>query len=174
MLEPMQKLIILVVLFSSIALASPSCQELIDSVEIAFEKADEVIMDLRVSQAIFEIGYIKLRLFKNNEGIWDSENLEQRGLKPPEKDEDKGAEPTVKFNCQDSENNITITDTSDGWNLLMLESDKDKKVKRWILDFSTVDNLIVPIKVVAEYEITVLLIPVAGQAVTNLTNWKFP
>ena len=174
MLEPMHKLIILVALFSSFALASPSCQELIDSVEVAFEKADEVIMDLRVSQAIFEVGYIKLRLFKNAEGVWDSENLEQRGLKPPEKDEGQSAEPTVKFNCQESQNNITITDTSDGWNLLMIESDKDKKVKRWILDFSTVNNLIVPTKVVAEYEIAVLLIPIAGQAVTNLSNWRFP
>ncbi len=169
----MQKLIIVIALISSFALAKPSCQELVDSIETAFEKADQLTMDLRISQAVFEIGYIKLNLFKNPEGIWESEIIEQRGAQQKE-DKNDSAEPKIEFDCESSPNDIAIKEIDNGWRLEMLESDKTKKIRHWLLEFNLVKGIIVPTKVVADFEIKILLIPVAGQAVTNLTNWQLP
>ncbi len=157
---------------SSFALADITCQDLVDSIELAFDRADSVVMEVWLEQSIFEIGYTKLQLYKDVD-TWKSEVLEKRGAQHQKK-EGGSAEPDIGFDCKASDSKIIILETENGYLLEVIESDKSKKIKHWILKFSSRAGLLLPTEVIAKFEISVLTIPLAGQAVTKLSNWTFP
>jgi len=154
-------------IFSSFALADMTCQDLVDAIGLAFDRADTVVMEVWLEQSVFEIGYSKLQLSKHN-GKWESELLEKRGAQHKKKDSDS-AEPNVDFDCAVS--NSKITKLPSGWKLEVIETDKTKKINNWILEYKEINNVLVPTKVVAKFVISLLGIPIYGQAVTVLSNW---
>lgn len=162
----------LILLSSSSVFAQETCQTLVDGIELAFEKANEVIMSTEIKQGDFEFAYTKIRLYKDDADEWQSEQLEQRGLpRPPDnQNEDDGEEPAFAFNCEAHE----LVETSAGWQILITEQDKDSPIKDWQLSFEAKQDSFVPIEIAGTIETSVLFIPFNGRFSTSFADWRFP
>ena len=171
-LEPMRLTILSLFVFSSFALADMTCQDLVDSIELAFDRADSMVMEVWLEQTVFEIGYTKLQLFKNGDK-WESRVLEKRGAQHQKK-EKQSAEPDIGFDCADNDSEITVSKTQQGWELVVKEAKPEKKVYEWVLDFKDDNGILFPTKVIAKFQISVLAIPINGQAITILSDWRLP
>lgn len=152
--------------------AQQSCEALVASIDTAFSEASEVIMSTQIMQGKFEYAYSKLRLYKDDLGEWQSEQLEQRGLpRPPEtRDEDEGAEPSFTFDCTQHE----LSSTGAGWDLQIVEQNKDFPIKDWAMKFTREQGQVVPTEIQGQIDTRILLIPFKGTILTSFANWTFP
>jgi hypothetical protein len=152
--------------------AQVTCEGLLGTITGAFEVATEVKMTTQIMQGGREFAYSKLRLYKDEAGEWQSEELEHRGVRRPEDSEGRedGAEPTFDFNCEGH----TITETEKGWDLVIPETRKDVPVKQWDVSLIRQASSIVPSKVAGQFEARVLFIPFRGSFTTEFSDWILP
>lgn len=165
-------LIITLSLLSSCSFAQVSCERLLETITGAFDVASEVQMTTQIMQGGREFAYSKLRLYKDEAGEWQSEELEHRGVRRPEDSEgtEDGAEPTFDFNCEGH----TLTETETGWDLVIPETREDVPVKQWDVSLMRHASSIVPSKVAGQFEAKVLFIPFRGSFTTEFSDWILP
>jgi hypothetical protein len=161
-----------VFLFSCVSFAQVTCERLIDTITTAFDTATEVMMTTQIMQGNREFAYSKLRLYKDEVGEWQSEELEHRGVRRPADSEgtEDGAEPTFDFNCEGH----TLTETEKGWDLVIPETREDVPVKQWDISLIRQASSIVPTKVAGQFEARVLFIPFTGSFTTEFSDWVLP
>ncbi len=169
------KSIVLITLFSfflgSVSQAQENCKVLVDSISHAFDKANEVIMSTQIMQGDNEFAYTKIRLFKDDAGEWQSENLEQRGFpRPNDNNNDDDEEPSFEFSCDQHD----LIERSGQWQLKIEEPDEELPIKAWELSFKKENNQIVPIEIAGDIEARVLFIPFKGRFSTFFSDWQFP
>jgi hypothetical protein len=152
--------------------AQVTCEGLLETITIAFEEATEVKMTTQILQGEREFAYSKLRLYKDETGEWQSEELEHRGVRRPEDSEgtEDGAEPTFDFNCEGH----TLTKTKQGWDLVIPETREDIPVKQWAVSLMRQASSVVPVKVAGQFEARVLFIPFRGSFMTEFSDWILP
>jgi hypothetical protein len=155
-----------------LSLAQVTCEGLLGTITGAFEVATEVQMTTQIMQGGREFAYSKLRLYKDEAGEWQSEELEHRGVRRPEDSEGRedGAEPTFDFNCEGH----TLTKTDKGWDLVIPETREEVPVKRWDVSLIRQADAIVPSKVAGQFEAKVLFIPFRGSFTTEFSDWVLP
>jgi hypothetical protein len=154
------------------SLAQVTCERLLETIAGAFDTATEVNMTTHILQGEREFSYSKLRLYKDETGEWQSEELEQRGVRRPEDSEgtEDGAEPTFDFNCEGH----TLTETDKGWDLVIPESRENIPVKQWDVSLIRQASSIVPVKVAGQFEARILFIPFKGSFTTEFSDWVLP
>jgi hypothetical protein len=151
-------------------LAQQSCQNLVDSIELAFENAKQVIMSTEIMQGNIEYAYTKFRLYKDEAGTWQSEQLEQRGIpRPPDDQAEEGEEPSFAFACDSHK----LISTGSGWDLAIEEANKDLPIKNWQMSFTRTKGNVVPTVIAGNIEARILLIPFKGHFATTFTDWQF-
>lgn len=167
----MRYFIFFMLFFSLQGLAQQTCEALVASIDTAFAEASEVMMSTQIMQGNLEYAYSKMRLYKDTQGEWQSEELEQRGLpRPPEtRDEDEGAEPSFEFDCSEHE----LSSTGAGWSLQIVEQDKDLPIKGWAMKFSRTQGQVVPLEIQGQIDTRILLIPFKGTILTSFADWSF-
>jgi hypothetical protein len=165
-------LIITLGLLSSYSVAQVTCEGLLETITGVFDVATEVQMTTQIMQGGREFAYSKLRLYKDEAGEWQSEELEHRGMRRPEDSEgtEDGAEPTFDFNCEGH----TLTKTEKGWDLVIPETREDVPVKQWDVSLIRQADAIVPSKVAGQFEAKVLFIPFRGSFTTEFSDWILP
>jgi hypothetical protein len=162
-----------VILLTAFVLAqAETCESLLGSLETTFDKATQVIMTTQIMQGKREFAYSKVRLYKDEAGEWQSEELEQRGMRRPEDSEGRedGAEPTFDFICEGH----TLTQTESGWDLVLSPDDPESPVKTWYVSFTKHAAEIVPSSVTGNFEARVLFIPFTGSFNTRFSDWIIP
>jgi hypothetical protein len=154
------------------AVAQVTCERLTETITTAFDRATEVVMSTQIMQGEREFAYSKLRLYKDEAGEWQSEELERRGVQRPEDSEgtEDGAEPTFDFNCEGH----TLTETEQGWDLIIPETREDIPVKQWDVSLVRQADAVVPVKVAGQFEARVLFIPFKGSFTTEFSDWILP
>jgi hypothetical protein len=155
-----------------LSFAQVTCEGLLGTITDAFDEATEVQMTTQILQGGREFAYSKLRLYKDEAGEWQSEELEHRGVRRPEDSEgtEDGAEPTFDFNCEGH----TLTETEQGWDLVIPETREDVPVKQWDISLIRQADAIVPSKVAGQFEAKVLFIPFRGSFITEFSDWILP
>lgn len=148
-----------------LAWAQLSCEALLAAIESAFGEAQEVIVATEVHQGRRELAYSRVRLYKQGE-LWQSEVLEQRGLRPPGGQQEQG-EPQFTLGC--SEHRLSAT--PQGWRLELASSDQ-APVERWELEFTRQQGRIVPLAIAGAFETRFLLLPIRGNFRTTF-SWRF-
>lgn len=168
----MRVLSFLVLLVLGQGFAQQSCEALVASIDSAFAEASEVIMSTQIMQGQLEYAFSKIRLYRDEAGEWQGEELEHRGLpRPPEtRDEDEGAEPNFKFNCAVH----NLVSVGSGWQLAIEEQDKEFPIKAWALSFTREQGQVVPTEINGQIETKILLIPFRGMVLTSFSDWVFP
>lgn len=157
----------------SFAQTPVTCERLLETISEAFDKATEVKMTTQIMQGSREFAYSKLRLYKDENGEWQSEMLERRGMQRPEDSEgqEDGAEPTFDLNCAGH----TLVETQQGgWQLTLPQQGEDSPVKQWDVSLMRQANTIVPSKVAGTFEARVLFIPFRGSFTTEFAEWQIP
>lgn len=165
----MKYLLGLTLLFSTALAAPPTCQELVDSVEAAFDIASEVTMTTEIMQGEREFAYSEVLLFKDDAGEWQSEIVEQRGRQQPD-DEDDGEEPDFAFSCEGG----AVSEAEDGWLLELPKQDSEIPVNAWALTFTDRLGNTVPVEIAGDFEARILLVPFKGTFSTRFTDWDVP
>jgi len=160
----------LTVLLVGTAQAAPTCEALIGSIEGAFDRADEVVMTTEITQGQRDFAYSRVRLYKDAEGEWQSEVLEERGQRRPGESNDESSEPDFTFTCAGH----MLEATPDGWTLTLPEQDSDIPVKAWQLEFTNRANTLVPVKISGDFEAKILFVPFSGTFSTSFSNWILP
>jgi hypothetical protein len=152
--------------------AQLSCESLLGTITTAFEVATEVMMTTQILQGEREFAYSKLRLYKDEAGAWQSEELEHRGVRRPEDSEgqEDGAQPTFDLNCEGH----TLTETDNGWALTLQEQTPDSPVKQWDVSLVRQGDTVVPSKVAGKFEARILFIPFKGSFTTEFSSWILP
>lgn len=152
--------------------AQVTCERLLETITGAFDVATEVQMTTQILQGGREFAYSKLRLYKDETGEWQSEELEHRGVRRPDDSEgtEDGAEPTFDFNCEGH----TMTETDKGWDLVIPETREEIPVKQWDVSLIRQADAIVPSRVAGQFEAKVLFIPFRGSFTTEFSNWILP
>ena len=162
----------LLLLFVTPIHAQETCESLVASLEQSFEIASQVIMTTNIMQGEREFAYSKLKLYKDRTGQWQSEMLEQRGMKRPEDSEgaDDGAEPSFSFDCDGHE----LIQQESSWTLTLQESNPDIPVDAWVVTYSYSGSVVVPISVSGAFEAKILFIPFRGSFNTSFSDWVIP
>ena len=152
--------------------AQVTCEKLLGTITGAFDVATEVKMTTQIMQGEREFAYSKLRLYKDETGEWQSEELEHRGVRRPQDSEgtEDGAQPTFDFNCEGH----TITETDVGWDLIIPETREEIPVKQWDVSLVRQASSVVPAKVAGQFEARVLFIPFKGSFTTEFSDWILP
>ena len=164
------KYLLSLLLLSGTALAAPpTCQELVDSVEAAFDIASEVTMTTEIMQGEREFAYSEVLLFKDDAGEWQSEIVEQRGRQQPD-DEGDGEEPDFAFSCEGG----AVSEVDEGWLLELPEQDSEIPVNAWALTFTERLGNTVPVEIAGDFEAKILLVPFKGTFSTRFTDWDVP
>lgn len=166
----MKRLVILLLLMGQ-ALAQQNCEGLIASIDTAFDTAYEVTMSTQIKQGDLEYAYTRMKLFKDAQGQWQAEQLEQRGIPRPAETrrEGEGAEPSFAFSCAAHQ----LVSSSSGWELELQEQDKDLPIKTWQLSFRREQGKIVPLEISGLIDTWFLFIPFKGNFSTSFSNWQF-
>jgi hypothetical protein len=153
------------------SLAQVTCKSLLGTITTAFEAATEVQMTTQILQGEREFAYSKLRLYKDEAGEWQSEELEHRGVRRPEDSEgqEDGAQPTFDLNCEGH----TLVETENGWDMTLPEQG-DSPVKQWDVSLVKQAASIVPSKVAGTFEAKILFIPFRGSFTTEFSDWVIP
>ena len=160
---------ILLIAGSAFAL-EPSCQELVDSLETAFDEASSVVSSVTIKQGNREMAYIRSQLLKDNEGEWQTEVLEQRGMQRPGGGEDSG-QGEFAFDCEGHE--LQALDTN-SFQLGLQESNKDIPVSAYTLLFNYHNGWYVPKEITANFQVSIVFIPVSGTFNTVFSDWGLP
>ncbi len=149
----------------------PLCEELIGSIEAAFDGASEVIMSTEIRQGILEYAYSKMRLYKQN-GVWESSVLEQRGVRRPDNagQSDEGEAPSFQLSCQQA----VITALEEGWLLELEEENPDFPIKAWTLRFVEARQGYLPVEVRGQIDTRIAFIPFRGTVISGFEAWQFP
>lgn len=165
-------LFVFLILCCTVTAAQVTCEGLLETITTAFDTATEVMMTTQIMQGEREFAYSKLRLYKDEAGEWQSEELEQRGVRRPEDSEgtEDGAEPTFDFNCEGH----TLKETERGWDLMIPETREEIPVKQWDVSLVRQEASIVPTKVAGRFEARVLFIPFRGSFITEFSDWILP
>ena len=166
----MKYLLGFVFLFNIAFAAPPTCQELVDSVEAAFDIASEVTMTTEIKRGEREFAYSEILLFKDDTGEWQSEVKEQRGQQPPENEEDGDEEPDFAFSCEGG----AVSEAEDGWLLELPEQDSEIPVNAWALTFTERLGNTVPVEIAGDFEARILLVPFKGTFSTRFSDWDVP
>jgi hypothetical protein len=164
--------VLAVCLCCNVGTAQVTCERLLGTITTAFDTATAVMMTTQIMQGQREFAYSKLRLYKDEAGQWQSEELERRGARRPEDSEgtEDGAEPSFDFNCEGH----TIAETEKGWDLIIPETREDVPVKQWDVSLERKADTIVPTKVAGQFEARVLFIPFTGSFTTEFSDWVLP
>jgi hypothetical protein len=152
--------------------AQETCETLVANIEESFDKASQLIMTTNIMQGNREFAYSKLKLYKDRNGEWQSEMLEQRGMQRPEDSQgrDDGAEPSFAFNCQGHE----IVQDNSGYTLTLQEQNPDIPVDAWVVTYGYTGDVLVPLSVSGNFETRILLIPFRGSFNTAFSDWMIP
>ena len=165
------KYLLSLILLSSTALAAPpTCQELVDSVEEAFDIASEVTMTTEIMQGEREFAYSEVLLFKDDVGKWQSEIVEQRGRQQPDNEEEDGEEPDFAFSCEGG----AVSEVNGGWLLELPEQESEIPVNAWALTFTERLGNTVPVEIAGDFEAKILLVPFKGTFSTRFSDWDVP
>ena len=152
------------------AQTTPSCETLINGIDLAFDRAEEVIMTTEITQGNRSFAYSQVRLFKDAVGEWQSEMLEERGQRRPDDAGGDDNEPDFAFSCEGHE----LEATANGWTLALPEQDSEIPVKAWQLDFVNRANAIVPAEISGDFEAKILFVPFSGTFSTRFSDWLLP
>ena len=164
-------LLILSFLLTSLSLAQPTCEALVDDLETAFDEAESLVSEVEVVANGREMGYQKARLYRDDAGELQSEVLEERGQRPPEDEGGDGGDD-FRFSCEGNELELLGSDGS--YRLTLQEDDEEIPVEEYRLEFIPREGRYLPRTIVANFNTTFVLIPVRGTFTTNLSEWTFP
>jgi hypothetical protein len=167
----MKYFVLLLVAFT-VSFAQETCETLVAAIEGSFDNASQLIMTTNIMQGNREFVYSKLKLYKDRNGEWQSEMLEQRGQQRPEDSEgrDDGAEPSFEFNCEGHE----LLQSDSGYTLTLQEQNPDIPVDAWVVTYGYVGMILVPLNVSGNFEARILLIPFRGSFNTAFSDWVIP
>ncbi len=167
----MRILLLLGFFLTSLSLAQPTCETLVDDLETAFDEAESLLSEVEVIANGREMGYQRARLVRDEAGELQSEVIEERGQRPPE-DEGGGGDDDFRFSCEGNELELLGSDGS--YRLTLQEDDEEIPVEEYRLEFIPREGRYLPRSIIANFNTTFVLIPVRGTFTTNLSEWTFP
>lgn len=165
-------LLILSFLLTSLSFAQPTCETLVDDLEIAFDKAESLVSEVEVVANGREVGYQKARLVRDEAGELQSEIIEERGQRPPEDEGGGDGEGDFSFSCEG--NALELLGSDGSYRLTLQEDDEEIPVEEYRLEFFPQGERYLPRSIIANFNTTFVLIPVRGTFTTNLSEWTFP
>lgn len=167
--------LLLTIPFVGVAWAStPSCETLVDAFRASFDDAFAYRVAVAVEQGEREVAYELAQQTRRDDGSWDSETIERRGLRRPSdagRQDGQASFGDVPFDCDGHE----IRETDAGELVLSLpgrEGDEGA-ITGWSVRFDRAAQRWLPRELIADFEARIVFIPVRGRFVTTLSDWRF-
>ena len=154
--------------------STPTCEALLDEFATTFDDATAYRVSVAVLQGDSEVAYELAQQTRRPDGSWASETIERRGLRRPGNAGAQDGEGTfgdVPLACDGHE----LEEVEGGDVVLTLpgrEGDEGA-ITGWSLRFERLGPRWLPSELVADFEATIVFIPVRGRFVTVLSNWRF-
>lgn len=157
---------------TAVAVAEPTCGELVEQIPASFDRASELVLSVRVMQGRSELAFESSRLTRNAEGLFDSVTLERRGWSRPEGTRGGGAAPGASFSFECERFELTMLSVEEV-ELRIFDDDPEAFVDEWTLRFVRSAEGWLPKSVSAPFEVRVVLINVRGRFITEFSDWVF-
>lgn len=161
--------------FASAAWAStPTCATLVDDFQSSFDDAVAYRVAVAVEQGDREVAYELAQQTRLDDGSWESETIERRGLRRPTDSGRQDGDATfgdVPIDCEGHE----IRENDDGEVVLTLPAREgdESAITGWSIRFDRSAQRWLPLELIADFEARIVFIPVRGRFVTTLTDWRF-